>query len=176
MTGPRALAPTSPLRAAQVSLVWGTCGILGGLAIAPAPLGVGLGLGAFLAWRLGVVRRVVLRHHHAGMAALRAGEPARAAAAFARSAAYFEARPWLDAGRGLLLGSAARWSYAHAGRSNEATSRALCGDVDAARRLATAVLAADPSMRPARALLDQLGAEPAFSQDWGGLLDASAIP
>jgi hypothetical protein len=31
-------------------------------------------------------------------------------------------------------------------------------------------------MRPARALLDQLGAEPAFSQDWGGLLDASAIP
>lgn len=173
MSAARPAAPTSPFRAAQVGLVWGLCGLTGGLLLRPVPLGVALGLGAFLGWRLGVVRRTVLREHHRAMAAVRAGQPAVAAAAFARSAAFFEARPWLDAGRGLFLGSAARWSYAHAGRTNEAACRALCGEVDAARRLVAAVLSADPSVAPARALLDQLGAEPSLSADWSGLFDES---
>lgn len=82
-----------------------------GFALGGSDSGLLIGAAAFVLFRLVFVRRVLLRDHARGIRATAAGRFEEALGAFERSEAIWEARPFLDRHRALLLGSAVRYPF-----------------------------------------------------------------
>lgn len=118
--------------------------------------GIIAGCAAFVAWRFGVVRGVLLHHLRTGTKAAREGRYADALKSYALSAQAWERRRWLDAGRGVVLGSAARWPFRALSRYNEAWCLARLGHLQEAQVVLEALLRDQPRMVVAQELLSSL--------------------
>lgn len=138
--------------------------------------GLAVGSVAFAAYRVGVVRLIICRHHRAGVSLTRAGKFSDAIRAFRLSAAFWARWAWLDRLRGLLLGSSVAYPFGHLARYNQAYCYSRMGRGEEARDILRTLIADAPGMQIARELLAVLeaGAAPAappHDPSWGGMLE-----
>ena len=82
-----------------------------GFALGGGERGLIVGAAIFVLFRLTLVRRIVLKDHALGVRLTRVGRFEEALAAFARSEATWQRRPFLDRHRALLLGSSVRYTF-----------------------------------------------------------------
>lgn len=175
------LRPVSVAGAAQASLLLVTFVVVSGTLYGELFAGIIWGCTAFVLWRYGVVRMVLLTHLRAGTVQARAGQTTDALKSFARSAQAWEGRKWLDDLRGILLGSAATWPFRHLSRYNQAWCLAQLGHVQEARVVLEALLQEQPRMQVAADLLGALQPDeappedPEPTDDWEALLHEDAF-
>lgn len=150
------LRPVSLSGAVQACLLLLSLVLVSGTVAGELFSGIVVGCLAFIAWRFGVVRAVFLFHLRKGARQARAGLYTAALKSFALSAQAWERWRWIDNGRGLLLGSAARWPFRSLSRYNEAWCLAQLGHAPEARAALGALLTEQPEMHVARDLLASL--------------------
>lgn len=150
------LRPVSVAGAVQAALLLGLLVLVSGSVLGDLFSGIIAGCGAFLGWRFGIVRGVLLHHLRTGARKARAGLYADALKSFALSAEAWERRRWLDGARGILLGSAARWPFRALSRYNEAWCLARLGHLAAAEVVLEGLLRDQPRMAVAKELLASL--------------------
>lgn len=182
MTSPARNAPPAPAptrigtaqgTAKTFALMMGFC--LLGLVLTGGRVieGAIIGFGTFLIYRIGVVRMILCRNHRAGIGLSRDGDFAGALHAFTRSEADWTRLAWLDARRGWLLGSSARWSFHAQALYNQAYCLSQMGHIPQALAVLEETIRRYPDMRLARQLRERLVAEvPLHHNDWNDLLDS----
>lgn len=114
------------------------------------------GAGVFLAYRIFVVRLGLMRDHHAGIVAMKAGRFADGLAAFERSEAAWSGRRSLDRFRAVLLGNASPYEMLSLARYNQAYALTRLGRGDEALSRLDALLADEPEMHLAAQLREIL--------------------
>ena len=120
--------------------------------------GVMAGGVAFVVHRQFIVRTWLLSDHVRGVALSGAGKHTEALAAFRRSEAAWNRRALLDRWRAPLLASAARWGFAEQARYNQAHCLYHLGRNEEATQILEALIAKEPALGMARALLEHLQA------------------
>ncbi len=160
------LRPVSVAGAAQALLLLGLFVLVSGTVLGELFAGIIAGCAAFLVWRFGLVRVVLLRHLRKGTRQAQAGLYSSALKSFALSAQAWEGRRWLDSGRGVLLGSAARWPFRALSRYNQAWCLAKLGHLAEAQVVLQSLVRDQPKMGVAEQLLSSLGPAP----------EAAAVP
>lgn len=119
--------------------------------------GVAVGAGLFLLWSLGS-RRLLAGDHRRGIALTRAGKHREAIAAYERSLAFFEQRPWLDRYRAILMLSASRMAYREMALANIAYCWGQLGEGARMKAAYERVAAEYPGNPIATAALRQIAA------------------
>ena len=144
--------------------------LLGVLVIGELFQGVMLGATAFVAFRAGLVRGVLLRDHRRGLLLAERGEHEAALTAFASSELAWRRRAWLDRWRGPLLASAGRWGFADQARYNQALCLHSLGRSQDAARVLSSLLEQCPDMSMARALSEHIAATSPELDSWDDLV------
>jgi hypothetical protein len=114
--------------------------------------GVIWGAGAYLAYSVGS-RRILTRHHRAGIALVKCQRFHEAIPEFRRSLDFFDRHPWVDRLRSVLLVSPSAMSYREMALSNIAFCYTQIGDGKLARESYEACLARFPNSGLATASL-----------------------
>lgn len=144
--------------------------LLGVLVIGELFGGLMLGGTAFVVFRAGLVRGVLLRQHRRGLLLANTGDHEGARVAFVKSEAAWSRRPWLDRWRGPLLASAGRWGFADQARYNQALCLHRLGRSQEAAVVLDALLERCPAMGMARALSEHIAATRPAPASWDDLV------
>ena len=144
--------------------------LLGILSIGEVFQGLMLGGTAFVVFRAGLVRGVLLRDHRRGLVLAEQGDHGSALDAFIQSEAAWSRRAWLDRWRGPLLASAGRWGFADQARYNQALCMHSLGRSQDAARVLSRVLEQCPDMSMARALSEHIAATSPALDSWDDLV------
>ncbi len=129
-----------------------------GFALGGGERGLIVGAAIFVLFRLTLVRRIVLKDHALGVRLTRVGRFEEALAAFARSEATWQRRPFLDRHRALLLGSSVRYTFLCLSLFNQAYCLGRLGRGDDALAMLDRLEVLAPNSSLARSLRDLLEA------------------
>jgi hypothetical protein len=127
------------------------------LLLGPSPWSLLCGVLVYLVYARGV-RALLLRHHAAGIAFLRARRFREAIPEFEASHGFLERHPWIDRYRAVWLLSPSVQSFREMALLNAAFAELQLGHAAAARALYERTLAAFPTSGTASAALDWLAA------------------
>jgi len=158
----------------QAAATFATFMVLGVLVLGEVFHGVMAGGIAFVVFRTGVVRGVLLADHRRGLRLAENDHHAKALEAFERSEAAWNRRQWLDRWRGPLLASAGRWGFADQARYNKALCLHSLDRGAEAQVVLQALLERCPNMGMARALAEHIEAgrpKPPENNRWEDLLN-----